>query len=360
MEAMGLKTKTVLSHFKEKKIFITGHTGFKGSWLTFLLDQNGAITKGYSLEPNTNPSLYLNLKFSDKHSSIYSDILNFDSLKREIESFEPEYIFHLAAQPLVLESYDDPKLTFETNFNGTLNLLEILRELKLPCTATLITTDKVYENNELNNAFIESDKLGGKDPYSASKAGCELLINSYQNSFFKDTKTHIASVRAGNVIGGGDWSENRLIPDLIRSIFENESLEIRNPKATRPWQHVLEPLYGYLSLATALSENPIAFQGAWNFGPETGDNKTVKEIIEISKGLDFKTKLQLVPNPEKKEANYLSLNIEKVKNELKWIPVWNSEKAIKQTLNWYQGFYSGVNVNELLENDIKNYNLNNE
>ena len=356
MEIMGLKT--VLSQFKGKKVFITGHTGFKGSWLTFLLDQNGAITKGYALEPNTIPSLYFNLKFSNNHSSIYSDILEYEILKKEIESFEPEYIFHLAAQPLVLESYDNPKITFETNFNGTLNLLEILRELDLSCTAILITTDKVYENNELNIAFKESDKLGGNDPYSASKAACELLIHSYQNSFFKDSKTHIASVRAGNVIGGGDWSENRLIPDLVRAIFENKPLEIRNPQATRPWQHVLEPLLGYLTLAVALSENPEAFQGGWNFGPESGDVKTVKEIIEISERLDFKTKLQIGSSQNKKEAHYLSLNIDKVKNELKWTPVWNSERAIRQTLNWYQEFYSGANANELIEKDFKDLKLN--
>jgi len=355
MEIMELNT--VLGHFKGKKVFITGHTGFKGSWLTFLLDQNGAITKGFALEPNTNPSLYLNLKFSNNHSSIYSDILEYQILKKEIESFEPEYIFHLAAQPLVLESYNNPKITFETNFNGTLNLLEILRELDLSCKAILITTDKVYENNELNIAFKEADKLGGKDPYSASKAACELLIHSYQNSFFKDSRIHIASVRAGNVIGGGDWSENRLIPDLVRAIFENKPLEIRSPQSTRPWQHVLEPLSGYLSLALALSENREAFQGAWNFGPESGDIKTVKEIIEISESLDFKTKLQIASTPKKKEAKYLSLNIDKVKNELKWTPLWDSEKAIRQTLNWYQGFYSGVNVNDLIEKDIITYNL---
>ena len=353
MEIMGLKT--VLSHFKGKKVFITGHTGFKGSWLTFLLDQHGAITKGYALEPNTNPSLYLNLKFSNKHSSIYSNILEFDSLKREIESFEPEYIFHLAAQPLVLESYDDPKTTFETNFSGTLNLLEILREAALPCTAILITTDKVYENNELNIAFKESDKLGGKDPYSASKAACEFLIHSYQNSFFKDSKIHIASVRAGNVIGGGDWSDNRLIPDIIRSVFENKSLEIRNPEATRPWQHVLEPLYGYLILAKVISEDPSSYSGAWNFGPETGDVKTVREIVEIAKVLDFQIKMELSSTIEKQEANYLSLNINKAKRELKWSPKWDSKVAIWESLNWYQKFYEGEDANKLIYKNIEKY-----
>lgn len=353
METMGLKA--TLNHFKGKKIFITGHTGFKGSWLTFLLDQHGAITKGYSLEPNSRPSLYLNLKFSKNHSSVYSDINHYASLKIEIESFNPEYIFHLAAQPLVLESYDDPKTTFQTNFNGTLNLLEVLRKVALNTTAIFITTDKVYENNELNIPFIEQDKLGGKDPYSASKAACELLIYSYRTSFFKDTKTQIATVRAGNVIGGGDWSENRLIPDIVRSVFENKLLEVRSPQATRPWQHVLEPLGGYLMLAIALSKNPSAFQGSWNFGPVAGDVKTVKEVVEISERFDFKTNLQMTSSIEKKEANYLSLNIDKVKNELNWIPKWDSDFAIEQSLHWYQKFYEGETANKLIQQNFEKY-----
>ena len=350
-----MELKAVLNQFRGKKIFITGHSGFKGSWLTFLFDQFGAITKGYALEPKTTPSLYKNLMFSNKHSSVYSDINDYNSLLKEIKSFEPDFIFHLAAQPIVLASYEDPKTTFETNFNGTLNLLEVLRKSELPCTAIFITTDKVYENKELNFPFSEEDKLGGKDPYSASKAACELLINSYHTSFFKDSKINIASVRAGNVIGGGDWSENRLIPDIVRSVFENKPLKIRNLHATRPWQHILEPLYGYLILAKALSEDPSIYLGAWNFGPETDDVKTVKEIIEIAKANDLQIKVEVASTIEKQEANYLSLNIDKTKNKLKWNPKWDSEVAIQQSLNWYQKFYKGETANKLIKENIEKY-----
>ncbi|MDG2372174.1 MAG: CDP-glucose 4,6-dehydratase [Flavobacteriaceae bacterium] len=345
-----------LNQFKNKKIFITGHTGFKGSWLTFLLDHYGAITRGYALKPKTNPSLYLKLTFSKKHSSIYADINDFNRLQKEVISFKPDFIFHLAAQPIVLQSYEDPRTTFNTNFNGTLNLLEVLRNGALSCTAIFITTDKVYENKELNIAFSEEDKLGGNDPYSASKAACEILIHSYQRSFFKDSKINIASVRAGNVIGGGDWSENRLIPDIIHSVFNKKPLEIRNLKATRPWQHVLEPLYGYLMLATALSKNPSIYSTAWNFGPEIEDVKTVKEIIQIAKTFDFQIKMQSVKNVKKQEAKYLSLNIDKVKQKLNWNPKWNSELAIQKTLNWYQKFYQGETANKLIEENLKMYN----
>tara|TARA_X000001036_G_scaffold388375_2_gene384653 strand:+ start:4076 stop:5146 length:1071 start_codon:yes stop_codon:yes gene_type:complete len=354
MEIMGLIY--ILNQFRNKKVFITGHTGFKGSWLTFLLDYCGAITKGYSLEPKTNPSLYLNLTFSNKHSSIYSDISDYDKLQKEVALFKPEFIFHLAAQPLVLESYEDPKITFNTNFNGTLNLLEVLRNTKISCTSIFITTDKVYENKELNIPFSEDDKLGGTDPYSASKAACEVLINSYQKSFFKDSKIHIASVRAGNVIGGGDWSENRLMPDIIRSIFNKKPLHIRNPEAIRPWQHILEPLYGYLMLANALSKDPSTYSTAWNFGPEINDIKSVEEIIRIAKTYDFQIKIQGTKDINKNEAKYLSLNIDKVKQKLNWNPKWSSELAIKMTLNWYRKFYEKETANKLIEENIKMYN----
>ena len=207
----------------------------------------------------------------------------------------------------------------------------------------------------MNLPFSEDDKLGGKDPYSASKAACELLIHSYHNSFFKNSKINIASVRAGNVIGGGDWSDNRLIPDIIRSVFENKSLEIRNPDATRPWQHVLEPIYGYLILAKVLSEDPSSYSGAWNFGPETGDVKTVREIVEIAEADDLPIKMEVTSTIQKREANYLSLNIEKAKNKLDWTPKWDSEYAIQQTLFWYQKFYEGAIANELIQENLEKY-----
>lgn len=348
---------STLKCFKGKKVFITGHTGFKGSWLTYLLDQIGAFTRGYALAPCTSPSLYSSLSFSNQHSSIISDIKDFERLKKEINDFKPDFIFHLAAQPLVIKSYSDPRSTFNTNFVGTLNLLEILREISLSTTAIFITTDKVYENKELNNSFTEGDKLGGKDPYSASKAASEILIHSYYNSYFTGTKTNLATVRAGNVIGGGDWSEDRLIPDLIRAFFEKKNLKIRNPLATRPWQHVLEPLYGYMMLALQLEKDPLNFSGAWNFGPDPDDIKTVGEIIKIAQDLDFNLASTEFVKNNQEEAQYLSLDISKVKRKLKLKPKWSSKDAVKISFNWYMRFYNGEDPSQLIDEDIKAYNL---
>ena len=347
--------EVIKDNFSNKKVFITGHTGFKGSWLTFLLDQVGAYTKGFSLNPNTNPSLYSSLNFSKKHKSVISDVRDSESLKNEISNFKPDYIFHLAAQPLVIESYFNPKDTFEINFNGTLNLLEAIKQLELNCSVIIVTTDKVYHNEEQNIPFKENDKLGGKDPYSASKATSEILIDSYLKSFFINSKLKIASVRAGNVIGGGDWSDNRLIPDIVRSIFEKKKLEIRNPKSTRPWQHVLEPLNGYLQLAIALYNNGKQFQGPWNFGPEEGDDKSVEELVEITKSLGFKLVVNFEKNEIQNEAKYLSLNIDKAKKHLNWQPKWNSKSALNQTMLWYKDFYEGINPNLLIVNEIEKY-----
>jgi CDP-glucose 4,6-dehydratase len=350
-----MELRETLKYYKGRRVLITGHTGFKGSWLSYILDSIGAEILGYSLEPNTEPSLFKSLSFSKKFNSIIGDIRNKEKLKETVQSFKPEFIFHMAAQPLVIESYKNPKETFDINFTGTLNLLEILKDYNQKVQAVFITTDKVYENLELEIPFLETDKLGGKDPYSASKAACELLIHSYRTSFFKDSKINIASVRAGNVIGGGDWSENRLIPDIIRSVFENKTLAIRNLGATRPWQHVLEPLHGYLVLAIGLCENPLTYSGAWNFGPETGDVKTVKEIVEIAQANDLPIKMEVTSTIQKREANYLSLNIEKAKNKLDWTPKWDSEYAIHQTLSWYQKFYEGAIANELIQENLEKY-----
>ena len=237
---MGLKE--VLHFYKGKRIFLTGHTGFKGSWLLYLLDSAGAKVTGYSLAPQTTPSLFNSLHFSNNIKSIIGDIRNKKEFQNAFNICNPEFVFHMAAQPLVIESYKNPKETFDINFTGTLNLLEILKEYDQKVQVVFITTDKIYENLELGIPFVETDKLGGKDPYSASKAASEILIDSYAKSFFKDSNVSIATARAGNVIGGGDWSENRLIPDIIRAKTANEPLIIRSPKAIRPWQHVLEPL----------------------------------------------------------------------------------------------------------------------
>jgi CDP-glucose 4,6-dehydratase len=350
-----MELKQALNYYEGKKVFITGHTGFKGSWLSYLLDSVGAVVTGYSLEPTTELSLFNSLAFSNSFNSIIDDIRNKENFKNAIQNFNPEFIFHLAAQPLVIESYLNPKETFDINFTGTLNLLEIIKELNSPVQVVFITTDKVYENLELGEPFKETDKLGGKDPYSASKAASEILISSYNQSFFRELDINIATARAGNVIGGGDWSENRLIPDIIKAKQQNEPLYIRNPKAIRPWQHVLEPIFGYLLLGINLFENPKKFSCSWNFGPEIQDVKTVEEIINIGKksgivGEVIYEKSSLI------EAQSLKLDILKSKEELGFKPIWKAEQAIEITFEWYNAYYSqNSTAKELIHKDLKSY-----
>ena len=352
MEIMELNE--VLKFYKGKKVFITGHTGFKGSWLSFILDSIGAEIIGYSLAPNTEPSLFNSLEFSDNFTSIIGDIRDIEKFKRTVQIHKPEFIFHLAAQPLVIESYQNPKETFDVNFTGTLNLLEILRESDFPVQAVFVTTDKVYENLEFGVPFIETDKLGGKDPYSASKAASEILIDSYNKSFFKDSNINIATARAGNVIGGGDWSENRLIPDIIKAKQNNKTLKIRNPKAIRPWQHVLEPLFGYLMLGSALKQNPKKYSSSWNFGPEIEDIKTVEEIIDIGKRLEIVGKV-VYEESSFAEAKNLKLNITKAKEELEFKSLWKAEQAIKATFKWYTNHQLNSTAKHLIIKDLNDY-----
>ena len=350
-----MELRETLKYYKGKRVLITGHTGFKGSWLAYILDSMGAEITGYSLKPNTDPSLFKSLSFSKKFNSIIGDIRNKEKFKETIQSLNPEFIFHLAAQPLVLESYNSPKVTFDVNFTGTLNLLEILRELDLSVQVVFVTTDKVYENLEFGVPFVETDKLGGKDPYSASKAASEILIDSYNKSFFKDSNINVASARAGNVIGGGDWSDNRLIPDIIKAKQQNKPLIIRSPKAIRPWQHVLEPLFGYLMLGVALKKNPIKFSTSWNFGPEIEDTKTVEEIINFGKISEIVGEVVYEESPLV-EAQSLKLNITKAKEELSFNPVWKSEQAIKSTFGWYYSYYQhNSTAKELIDKDLNSY-----
>ena len=350
---MGLKE--VLHFYKGKRIFLTGHTGFKGSWLLYLLDSVGAKVTGYSLAPHTTPSLFNSLKFSNNITSIIGDIRNKEKFQNAFNKCKPEFVFHMAAQPLVIESYKNPKETFDINFTGTLNLLEILKDYDHKVQAVFITTDKVYENLELGIPFLETDKLGGKDPYSASKAASEILIDSYAKSFFKDSNVSIATARAGNVIGGGDWSENRLIPDIIRARIANEPLTIRSPKAIRPWQHVLEPLFGYLKLTKGLYDSPELTIGPWNFGPENQDVKTVEDIINIGKKLEIVGEVVLETS-NIVEAQCLMLNISKAKQKLNFKPKWNSERAIENTFKWYLIYNNeSINANKLIESDLEIY-----
>jgi CDP-glucose 4,6-dehydratase len=350
--------------YEGRKVFITGHTGFKGSWLLYALYKAGAIIKGYSLKPETDPSLFNLIEKTIGVQSIISDINDGSRIEQEIVSFQPDYIFHLAAQPLVRRSYKEPLYTFATNVMGTANVLNALIKLEKPCSVVLITTDKVYENKEWYYPYRETDRLGGYDPYSASKACAELVINSYHQSYFSPAKfgTHkkaVASVRAGNVIGGGDWAEDRLIPDIIKSLVQNRDIIIRNPHAMRPWQHVLEPVFGYLRLGALLSGDPIKYGGAWNFGPLGSDDLPVlniaKQFIEIwGKG---NINIQADPNLLY-EAGLLKLDISKALHELGWKPKMNTKDAINRTSNWYKSFYEKkATAVELMEADILYYEL---
>jgi CDP-glucose 4,6-dehydratase len=328
------------SIYKDKKVFLTGHTGFKGAWLLSWLHLLGAETRGYALEPQNSEDLFHIIEGDKLCESIIGDIRDRNKLEKEIVDFQPDFIFHFAAQPLVRLSYDIPIDTFETNGIGTAHVLEALKKLDKPCVAVLITTDKVYENKEWHYPYRESDRLGGYDPYSASKAVAEIIIQSYRHSFFNPEhytahRKTIVSARAGNVIGGGDWSKDRIIPDIIRAINKNQSIEVRNPASVRPWQHVLEPLAGYLLLAAKLIDKPI-YSEAWNFGPYMEDNLTVKQLVECAidicgKG-NYHTPQYATPLHE---AKLLKLDINKAVNELGWKPKYNAQQAIQKTIEWY-------------------------
>jgi CDP-glucose 4,6-dehydratase len=329
------------SHYRGKKIFITGNTGFKGSWLTDCFNELGAKVKGYALEPEYENSLFEILQPLHFSENIIADIRNIETLKTELISFEPDYIFHLAAQPLVRRSYKIPAETFEVNVVGTANLLESVIQLNKKCTIIIITTDKVYENKEKNVLYREEDLLGGYDPYSASKACTEIVVNSFRNSFFNIDKidSHhkaIACARAGNVIGGGDWSTDRIMPDIIRSLQQKRIIEIRNPDSVRPWQHVLEPLIGYLQLGGLLNKNPEKYSKSYNFGPLAKDHLPVREFAEIaiSSWGDGKWKNTSDQN-QLHEAGLLMLDITRAKDELHWHPKLSASKSIEWAINWY-------------------------
>jgi CDP-glucose 4,6-dehydratase len=348
--------------YKEKKVFLTGHTGFKGAWLLKTLSILGADVKGYALEPKTPDDLY-NLIDGDKLcNSIIADLRDKDKLQKELIEFQPDFIFHLAAQPLVRLSYEIPSETFEVNAIGTAFLLDAVRLLEKKCNIILITTDKVYHNYEWVFPYRETDRLGGYDPYSASKACAELVIDSYKNSFFNITHYNehqkaIAVARAGNVIGGGDWSKDRIIPDIVNSIKDNKILTVRSPKSVRPWQHVLEPVMGYLLLGSKLDVEPIKFSESWNFGPNDEDAFTVEDLVKLAISIFGKGSYEcpeLVGEPH--EAILLRLDISKAKQILGWKPLFSSSKAIEMTMNWYNNYLiEGKDTNSLIEEDIYSY-----
>jgi CDP-glucose 4,6-dehydratase len=335
MENMGIEL-LFGSVYKNKRVLVTGHTGFKGSWLVQWLKLLGASVAGYSLEPDTVPSHYSLLEL-DIESQI-GDINHFEDLNSFIRRFQPEIVFHLAAQPLVLESYNNPQYTYQTNVMGTLNVLESCRIYNCVKSIVVVTTDKVYENNEWHWAYRENDRLGGFDPYSSSKACVEILCNSYRNSFFNNSGLLLATARAGNVIGGGDWAAYRLIPDIIKTMYADEKLQIRNPESIRPWQHVLEPLSGYLLLGKELIERKTEFADSWNFGPEHQNCVSVSKLIELIKKNGGDLNLEIIPGKQH-EAAFLKLDCAKATQLLKWKPIWDISQTIDITVQWYKSFY---------------------
>tara|TARA_Y100001970_G_scaffold5981_1_gene6771 strand:+ start:42417 stop:43487 length:1071 start_codon:yes stop_codon:yes gene_type:complete len=344
--------------WKNRKVFVTGHTGFKGSWLCIFLKYLGAEVTGYSLKPNTNPSLYdlANIKKIIK-KSIIADVRDYKKIYNEIKNSNSTILFHLAAQPLVRYSYLLPKETFDTNVVGSLNILECIRKIKKIKSSIIITTDKVYDNKK-NKIFKETDKLGGIDPYSSSKVCVEHLFSSYYNSFFnRSSSQKLATVRAGNVIGGGDYSEDRLIPDIYRFAKKNKKIILRNPSSTRPWQHVLEPLSGYLLLAERLNKNKLnKVTQNWNFGPNISNCKSVKYLANyFAKSLKLKVKTAKNNSKDfKPETSYLRLSNFKARKILKWKPRWSLNKSLNKILEWNKSVKI-KGYKQMCEQQIKDY-----
>lgn len=349
--------RTVKRDFWEgKRVFLTGHTGFKGSWLSIWLTDMGAQVKGYSLKPNTEPNLFDLANVAVGIKSQFGDIRNYYDLKSSLESFSPEIILHLAAQPLVRESYEDPLETYSTNVMGTANLLQVSRNLPDLRSIVIVTTDKCYENKEWEWGYRENDPMGGYDPYSSSKGCAELVTSAFRRSFFRSTRVAIASARAGNVIGGGDWSKDRLIPDVIQSYNEGKQVVIRNPKATRPWQHVIEPLSGYLVLAEQLYNNGQAFAEPFNFGPRDEDCQSVESILNnITENWRDCPGWKLDDESNPHEARFLKLDISKAKHRLNWTPKWNLESTIKRIIDWNNAYNRQEDMRKYCINEIKSY-----
>ena len=347
--------------WKGKKVLVTGHTGFKGSWLSLWLQSLGAEVVGVSLDVPTTPSLYEQANVSENMISLREDIRDVVAIRKIFQDHLPEIVFHLAAQPLVRLSYREPVETYEINVMGTLHVLEGIRSVDSVRSAVMITTDKCYQNKEWVWGYRETDTLGGHDPYSSSKGAAELLISSYRNSYFpqdkySEHKTAIASARAGNVIGGGDWAEDRLIPDIIRAFQNNKEVVIRNPKSTRPWQHVLEPLSGYLKLAEQLEKNGDQYAEAWNFGPAEIDARPVKWIVEKMVKLWGENANWINDKSEHPhEANYLKLDCSKAHMKLNWYPRWDVSETLLRIVEWHKLKDGHNNYRKLCLTQINDY-----
>jgi CDP-glucose 4,6-dehydratase len=353
----GLKGKVNPLFWKGKKVFLTGHTGFKGSWMSLWLQSMGSIVKGYSLEPNTQPNLFTEAKVSENMESEIGNIKDLENLSTSMMAFNPDVLIHMAAQPLVRLSYQEPVETYATNVMGTVNVLEAARKCPNLKAIVSVTTDKCYENKEWEWGYRENEPMGGHDPYSSSKGCAELVTAAYRRSFFNTSESaSLASARAGNVIGGGDWADDRLIPDILRAFEKSESVVIRNPLSTRPWQHVLEPLAGYLVLAEQLYIHGNEFAEGWNFGPKDEDCKPVSWILDkmVSKwGSGASWNLDTTNNPH--EAGFLKLDCSKAANRLKWQPKWNLEDSLGLIIEWHQNYLSGKDVKEDCLKEINKY-----
>jgi CDP-glucose 4,6-dehydratase len=332
--------------FRGKNVLVTGHTGFKGSWLSLWMNQLGAKVSGYALNPSTDPNHFelaeIGLLLSH---DVRADIRNKEHLRNALKMIQPDIIFHLAAQPLVRASYLNPYESFETNVLGTANLLDVIREERQSCVVIVVTSDKCYLNNNSGERFVETSPLGGSDPYSASKAATEILLESYRSSYFtEETLNHhgvsLASVRAGNVIGGGDWSKDRIVPDLITAFSKDISGKIRNPNSIRPWQHVLEPLCGYMLLAAKMTVDGRNYCSPWNFGPSESNEKSVEELTDVISKNWPNSKWELIHGDEiNNESKVLKLSSSKAARELQWFPTWDFEKTISETVDWYKKYY---------------------
>ena len=344
--------------WKGKRVFITGHTGFKGSWLALWLQEMGSIVKGFSLEPITNPSLFYKANVSSGMESEIGDIRNLEILSKSMTLFNPDILIHMAAQPLVRLSYIRPIETYTTNVIGTVNVLDVARNCNNLKAIICVTTDKCYENKEWDWGYRENDPMGGHDPYSSSKGCAELVTSAYRRSFFYTTDSpSLASARAGNVIGGGDWSDDRLIPDILKAFEKSKSVIIRNPLSTRPWQHVLEPLCGYLILAEKLYDFGDEYAEAWNFGPNDEDCKSVEWILDKMAhkwGNGANWKLDKNNNPH--EANFLKLDCSKANNKLKWNPKLKLDETLDLIVNWHKSYLNGKNIRNECIKEIEKFN----
>jgi len=339
-----------------RRVFVTGHTGFKGSWLALWLQAMGARVTGYALAPATNPNLFSLAHVADGVEHVVGDIRDGAALSRALGAAQPEVVIHMAAQALVRFGYGHPMETFSTNVMGTVNLLEAVRACSAVRSVVSVTTDKCYDNKEWPWGYRENEALGGHDPYSSSKAAAELVTSAYRTSYLSASGVGVATARAGNVIGGGDWAVDRLVPDVLQAFADGRPALIRNPDAIRPWQHVLEPLSGYLCLAEKLHENPGCFAGAWNFGPHDTDAKPVRSLVDrLATHWGGQANWDMDMHPQPHEAHYLKLDISKARSLLGWSPRWNLDQALERTAHWYRHHISGGDLRSFTLGQIQDY-----